>query len=174
MKTLNLSKNEEKIINFLADNSGEDFFSLEIAKKNRISVGGAYYALKNLERKGFISLKEEGRMKFYQIDTKSQLVKQYRIMVLLYSLRGFIKKIKKNCVDLILFGSGSRGEYDKESDVDLLVITRDKEGITEILENYKTDEKYNIKLIIKNPTTWHELEGNDKEFYQEVLKGIKL
>ena len=163
MKTLNLSKNEEKIINFLADNSGEDFFSLEIAKKNRISVGGAYYALKNLERKGFISLKEEGRMKFYQIDTKSQLVKQYRIMVLLYSLRGFIKKIKKN-----------RGEYDKESDVDLLVITRDKEGITEILENYKTDEKYNIKLIIKNPTTWHELEGNDKEFYQEVLKGIKL
>jgi predicted nucleotidyltransferase len=174
MKILDLTKNEEKIINFLADNFSKEFFSSEIAKKTKISIGGAYNALESLKRREFVLFKKEGRMKFYQIDINNQLVKQYRIIVLLYSLRSFIKKIKKNCVDLILFGSGSRGEYDKESDVDLLVVSRDRDGVIEILENYKNDEKYNIKPIIKTPTAWHELEGSDMEFYQEVLKGIKL
>lgn len=172
MKTENLTKNEEIILNFLADYPTQVFFSSEIAQKNKLSVGGTYNALEKLKERNFIELEERGRMKFWKINADNILVKQYRAVSLLNKLSKFISDVKTFSIEIILFGSGARGEYDKDSDIDIFILTHNKDEAYEAIKPYQ--KKYPIKAIIKTPNEWQELEVKDPEFYNEVKRGIKL
>ena len=172
MKNLNLTKNEQKIVNFLADTPWQNFFTTEIAKKTKISLGGCFNALNSLLKKNMIKDEARGNMKFWQINAESALVKQYRVAFLLDKIKNFIKTARPQANGLILFGSGARGEYDKTSDIDLLILANDKQAIKSIINKYA--KKYLIKSIIKTLNEWHELEIKEPEFYQEIKRGIEL
>lgn len=172
MESINLTKNEQKIINFLADTPWQDYYTAEIAKKNKISLGGCFNALNSLAKKNMIKEEARGNMRFWQINADNAIVKQYRIAFLLNKIANFIKAAKSRAIKLVLFGSGARGEYDKTSDIDLLILTNDKQAVEFIINKYA--KKYLIKPIIKSPNEWHELEIKEPEFYQEVRSGIEL
>lgn len=172
MNILSLTKNEEILLNFLADYPVKSFFSMEIAKKNKLSAGGAYNALKKLKDKNFIIAEERGRMKFWKINSEDILVKQYRTACLLNKLSDFISDVKKVSIEVILFGSGARGEYDRNSDIDIFIMTNRKEDALDLIKFYQ--KKYLIKAIIKTPNEWQELEIKEPEFYGEINRGIKL
>ena len=76
----------------------------------------------------------------------------------------FIKKVKENInVDrLILFGSRARGDFTKESDVDLIIISKDFEGIKffrRAPQLYRLwNEPYDIDIVCLTP----------KEFAQKI------
>ncbi|MBU4142069.1 MAG: nucleotidyltransferase domain-containing protein [Patescibacteria group bacterium] len=172
MNILNLTKNEEVILNYLADSPVQSFFGMEIAKKNKLSAGGAHNALVKLKEKNFVSTEERGRMKFYKINSENILVKQYRAAYLLNKLSRFINDAKKISIEAILFGSGARGEYGKDSDIDIFILTNSKEEALELARAYQ--KKYAIKAIVKTPNEWQELEIKEPEFYGEIKRGIKL
>lgn len=172
MSTISLSRNEEIILNFLADYPAQSFLGAEIVKRKKISAGGAHNALKELKEKNFTALEERGRIKLWKINADNILVKQHRAAHLLDKLGKFISGIKKVSIEAILFGSGARGEYSKGSDIDIFILTHDKNGAREAIESYI--KKYPIKAVIKTPNEWQELEVEEPEFYGEVKRGIKL
>lgn len=172
MKTAGLSKNEEIILNFLADYPEKSFLGSEIAKKNKISAGGAHNALNELREKNFVALEERGRMKLWKINGDNILVKQHRTVSLLNKISKFISAIKTVSLEAILFGSGARGEYSRDSDIDIFILAHDKNAARETVESFQ--KKYPIKAVIKTPNEWQELEIKDSEFYGEVKRGIKL
>ncbi|MEA3463767.1 MAG: nucleotidyltransferase domain-containing protein, partial [Patescibacteria group bacterium] len=83
-----------------------------------------------------------------------------------------IKKIKDDCINIVLFGSASRGEQTANSDIDLFILTHDPEAIKSKIAKIKN--KLIIQPIIKTPNQWSELEIKEPEFYNEVKQGIKL
>lgn len=170
--TLNLTRNEEIILNYLADSHVQSFFGTEIAEKNKLSAGGVHNALVKLKEKNFVLIEERGRMKFYKINSENILMKQYRTAHLLNKLRKFIDDMKKVSIEAILFGSGARGEYGKDSDIDLFILTNSKEEALDLVRVYQ--KKYAIKAIVKTPNEWQELEIKEPEFYGEIKRGIKL
>lgn len=172
MKNINLTKNEQGIINLLANSPNENFFTSEIAKKIKISLGGCHNALNDLKKKEMIKAEARGNMKFWQINLGNILVKQYRIAFLLDKINYFIKELKPLCQQIILFGSSARGEYDKTSDIDIVITTNNKQEVKSIINKYS--KEYLIKPIIKTSNEWHELEVKEPEFYQEVKSGIEL
>lgn len=172
MSTISLSKNEETILNFLADYPMQSFLGAEIVKRKKISAGGAHNALKKLKEKNFIAPEERGRIKLWKINNDNILVKQHRAAHLLDKLGKFIRDIKKVSIEAILFGSGARGEYAKDSDIDIFILTHDKNAAHETIGFYR--KKYPIKAVIKTPNEWQELETKEPEFYGEVKRGIKL
>ncbi len=167
-----LSGNEEIILNFLADYPLESFLGSEIVKRKKISAGGAHNALKKLKEKNFIEMEKRGRMKLWKINSENILIKQFRTVYLLDKIGKFISEIKKISIEAILFGSGARGEYSRDSDIDIFVLTHDKSAARELVESYMN--KYPIKAIIKTPNEWQEFEMKEPEFYLEVRRGIKL
>lgn len=167
-----MTKLEEKIIILLADYPEREFYGQEIADKIKASKASASGLLKILSRQGIVFRKIKGRMKFYQINAKSPELKRLRINSAMEKLNLLLPRLEKLSQKIILFGSASRGEQTSGSDIDLLILSRDKGKIRDYLKKIKAGSR--LKAIIKTPGEWSELEVTEPEFYQEIKNGIIL
>lgn len=167
-----MAKIEQKIIELLADYPEREFYAQEIAKKAKCSKASVSGILKALADKKIVFKKVKGHMKFYQINQGSSEVKRARIDLALEKLGPALAKLKKSSQKVILFGSVSRGEQTAGSDIDLFILSADKNETRKILE--KTSRNLQIKAIIKTGSEWAEMEMQEPEFYQEIKNGITL
>lgn len=167
-----MTKLEKKIIMLLADYPEREFYSQEIANKVKGSKASASGLLKALSRQGVVLRKTKGRMKFYQINLKSSELKRLRINSAMEKINLFLPRLERLSQKIILFGSASRGEQTSRSDLDLFILSRDKNKISEALKKISADLR--LKSIIKTPGEWSELEITEPEFYQEIKNGIIL
>lgn len=173
MKLLNffINTTEQKILNFLAQNLGKSFFDKEVAQRTKISRGATNKALRDLAKSRLVIKEKRGRMNFYQASTANPILKEFKVLRNVILLLPLIKRLKKTSEKIILFGSASRGENYKDSDVDLFILAHDKERIKEIIKKLKV--KF-LQLIIKTPTEFVTIEKKDPTFYQEITRGITL
>lgn len=167
-----MAKNKQKIITLLADYPGKEFYAQEIAEKTGCSKASASNILKSLADKKVIFKEAKGHMKFYRINQGSPEVKGARIDLALEKLGPALVKLKKFSQKIILFGSASRGEQTAGSDIDLFILSADKDKTRKTLE--KISRNLQIKAIIKTHGEWAEMEMREPEFYQEIKNGITL
>ena len=149
MNLNNFTKTEEKIITLLSNYPSREFFCRQIAIKLKISAGGVSENLRKLAKRKLIKGCKRGNMKFYQIAEDNTAVKQYKINLTLKRISLLINKLKTKSLEIILFGSTSRGEQTADSDIDLFVLTNDKKWIIKILNSARN--KLLIKAVIKTP-----------------------
>lgn len=167
-----MAKTEQKIITLLADYPEREFYAQEIAKKVKCSKASVSGILKLLADKKIVFKKVKGHMKFYHINQGSSEVKRARIDLALEKLGPTLVKLKKSSQKIILFGSASRGEQTAGSDIDLFILSKNKNETRKILEN--TNRNLRIKAITKTRSEWAEMEAREPEFYQEIKNGITL
>lgn len=167
-----MAKTEQRIIELLADYPEREFYAQEIAKKVKCSKASVSGILKLLADKKIVLKKVKGHMKFYQINQGSSEIKRFKIDLALEKLGSILLKLKKFSLKIILFGSASRGEQTAGSDIDLFILSMDKNETRKILE--KTNRNLRIKAIIKTHSEWAEMETREPEFYQEIKNGITL
>jgi len=86
-------------------------------------------------------------------------------------LHPLVKKIESLAEKIILFGSCARGENIEDSDIDLMIISHNKDEIKDKLYQFK---KLLLKPIIKTPIEFEDLEKKDSTFYLEITRGIVL
>lgn len=162
----------QKILKFLANNPEKVYFDSEIAKNIDISVGACNQSLKELLSLGLVLLEKKGRMNFYQLNNENFLAKQFKIFLKVLEISSLLDKIKKISIKIVLFGSSSRGENISDSDIDLFILSRQKESIVESIK--RMPKNVNIKAIIKTPSELVAMETNDPVFAKEIKMGIKL
>lgn len=167
-----MTKLEEKIIKLLADYPEREFYGQEIADKIKASKAAASGLLKALHGRSIIRKKVKGRMGFYQINQGSPELKKFRINLALEKINPLLSALKKYSQKIILFGSASRGEQTLNSDLDLFILSRDKNKIRGSLK--KISDGSRLQPIIKTPGEWSELEITEPEFYREIKNGIIL
>jgi len=167
-----MTKLEKKLIKLLADYPEKEFYAQEISQKLNFSKASASGILKSLTKRGVVFKKVKGHMKFYQINPKNPEFKKFRINLVLEKVNPLLPKFKKNSQRIILFGSASRGEQTFSSDIDLFILSNDKNEVQAALR--KINAKLPIKAIIKTPSEWSEMEIKEPEFYREVISGITL
>jgi len=167
-----MTKSEQKIIKLLADYPEKEFYGQEIADKLKISKASVSGILKLLSQKGVVFREIKGHMKFYQINRRNPEFKKFRINLALEKVEPFLPKLKKFSQKVILFGSASRGEQTFDSDIDIFVLSYEKNSVRAIFK--EIDAKLKIKAVIKTPSEWSEMEIKEPEFYQEVKNGITL
>jgi len=94
-------------------------------------------------------------------------------------LKEKIKEISPSA-EIILFGSRARGDYDSESDIDLLILIDKKKKITEekiINLCYEFELKYDIIImpLIHSKKEWNSFPYNVSEIKYFIEKeGIKI
>ena len=167
-----MSKIKQKIIKLLAAYPEREFYAQEVAKKVNCSKASAVIILQDLADKKIVHKDKRGHMKFYKINQENIEVKKFKIELALQKLNQPLPRLKKISSKIILFGSASRGEQTFDSDIDLLILTNDKENVRGVLQKFKP--KLGLKPIIKTPSEWSEVEVRDPEFYREVKSGITL
>lgn len=164
---------EQKILDFLSKNPHESFYAAEIATRVHLSKGGTSQSLRKMAGEGLLKTEQRGRMIFYNVDPKSALVKQFKILKHVAVLGPLVEAIKDFSHRAVLFGSCASGEDTPESDIDLFVVTADKEKVKKLIfaQGLFKDK---IQLILKTPQEFMGFEKKEPVLYEEISRGISL
>ena len=165
---------EMAIISLYTGDYNARFYLREIAKLANLPLKTCQDVLVNLEKEKILKSKTEGKNKYFSlnldnINVKSELVKAeiYRTELLLEKypeFKTFLKAIDTNFI-IILFGSFAKLKADKNSDVDLFIVTNKKEKLLyyllphKIHENVLKEESFRKSLTEKEPLI-KEIESN--------------
>lgn len=142
----------------------------DLAKKSKIPQQTASRYLNMLAKLNLIQYTKQGRNKLFYFDLEMPSTKTIMTLIesqksLLFQLKTkeimpTIKEILKNCETLIVFGSYSMGTFNKESDLDMIIIgehnkkeiqkIKQKQTI-EINEHYTTYQEFTQTLNSRNP-----------------------
>jgi len=168
---------EFRVLSFLAKLADRDFHEREIARQTGISYGSANRALNALFADGILARRQAGKMLFYSFNSGDPIAKILRIFISVSMLRPLIKNLREFASEIVLYGSCARGEDTSASDIDLFVISEEKEKALGTIETFrfrKGFENVTIAPVILSSQEMLKSEKTDKEFLSLVREGIVL
>jgi predicted nucleotidyltransferase len=172
-----ISTNQQKVLAFLAKFSDQEYHEREVARRVGISYGSANSVLNELFNEGILVRRRVGKMLFYSFNSRDPIFKTFKIIVSIALIRPLIKKLKDVASEIVLYGSCARGEDTSRSDMDLFVVSEEKEEVLEIIDSFrfiKGFEHLKIEPAVLSPLELLKSEKDDKEFLSLVREGIVL
>ncbi len=167
----------QRVLELFFDEPFREFHLREAARKANVSAPTAKIQLDKFAKKGIIEKSSKANLSLFKANTKS---KRFQLLKTAYFLEkmeksGLVEEIKKRLRPqaIVLFGSTARGEDSRESDIDLLVISKNKQDIEQYAFEKKLGREINMTVFF--PGEWRKKASEDKPFYQRILiEGIVL
>lgn len=172
-----ISTNYQKILRFFVLYPGQSFYEREVARKTGLSPSSVHYCLSHLYRAKLINCKQNGRMCFYSIDEGNPYLREFKVLANILLIEPLIEKLKKLTHKIILFGSWAEGSDTEDSDIDLFIISSEKEKVLSIVDNFSYSTKLGnrkIQPIISQPEELLKKDRKNKLFLEQVEKGKVL
>lgn len=167
-----LRQSELKILDYLtASSEGKGFIS-QIARDTGISKGEVSKAVKVLKSCGLVDSQQNGRNMVCRVDRRLPVFARLRMTFNLIEVMSKIAGLRKHADKIVLFGSCAQGTDTADSDIDLLVITRDKQKADKAARAIKLSRP--VQWVIKTPQEYVVLNNKEKVFAGEISKGIVL
>ena len=161
-----------KLLVFMARHPTAAKYAREISREAGVSAGAASQGLRRLEAGGFVSRKKRGKEFFYSLRTDSAAVRQAKILFTLLELAPLVGELEKTSEKIVLFGSCARGTDTEESDVDLLVITEEKQKALAAVRRFRTAKR--VAPVVVSLNEWTEMRRTDRPFYDRAGSGMVL
>lgn len=152
----------------------KQFYLREISKLTKIPLKTTQTLIAHLEKDRILKSRVSGKNKYFRLNIDNLQTKFYLLQSELHRtavfiekyplFKIFIKEIKANA-PIIVFGSFAEFKADKDSDLDLLIVSKEKVNLPFHLLAYKTheiylDENSFVKSLEKNETLIREIEEN--------------
>jgi predicted nucleotidyltransferase len=160
--------------------SDQSFYTRQIAREVKASIGTVQRELENLSRVGLIVRNSVGNQVFYQANRDAPVFQEMRALVsktigVFSVLRSALQSLSKKIVAAFVYGSLAREEETAQSDIDLMVVG--EATLDEVLSRLSTVEKAIGRPV--NPTVYSIAEFKSKlaagnHFLSSVLKGRKV
>ena len=174
---------ELKIIDFLARNKDKKFTINKIAKNIKEHYSFVHKTINKLNKENIIIKTKAGKahlcslntdnekaiilIQLSEIEKKNELYNKNGKLKLM--LEDFIKSIKTqpNLLSIILFGSYSKGNTTKESDIDILILSKKNINIEKITKEIYAKYGKEINPIIMTPNDFKK--QKDKPIIKEII-----
>ena len=115
-----------RVLRFFFINSGEKGYVNELARILEVDPGNLSRKLKELESEGVLISEFSGKQRYYFLNKKYPLLKEAKkIFEIKYGLAEQIaKRLRaiKGVKEAYIFGSYAKGDFEAESDIDVLLI----------------------------------------------------
>lgn len=167
-----ISTNHQKTLSLLIENGDRSFTEKEIVEATGVSKSGVNMALRDLEKNGLVIRRKRGRMSFFSVDNSIPLIRELKRALSLAALLPLVQKLKAVSRRIILFGSVAQGTDTSESDIDLFVLSSEKDKVVQWVRAFKMAKE--LKPVILTPVEYATSQAKDKAFFQELRKGIVL
>ena len=173
------NKNPMMVLSHLSKNVYQENTATSVSKELDIAISSVHTILKQFEQAGLVTSRTLGKNVIYELDIYHPILKPFRIFDNISSLIPIIEAIKEFSREIILFGSCATGEDTVRSDIDLFVLTDEREKVIEIIRDteIKSEVTPNVRQInpvIEDIHGFIELEKYDNVFYNEIMKGMVL
>lgn len=163
-----------RVLTLLASDPMKEFYQREIAKEAKVSIGAVNQILKSLAEREIVTEDKRGRMIFYRYNLQNPVSKQLKILFNVNDLSELIRQLRERCKRIVLFGSAAEGSDVKGSDLDLFVLTQEKNAVRRAIKDYEGEIGRTIAPIIVNASEFVEMRSKDKALYDRILRGIIL
>jgi len=167
----------QKVLSLLTKFSDKEFYERQIARKIGIAYGSANRALNELHSTGAIKRRREGKMYFYSVDPSNAAITEFKKLINMMLIEPLIEELKNRSSRIVLYGSCARGIDTYHSDLDLFIVSNDKEQVREAIDDFSFSrgfEDIHIQPVIKSPTELLEAGESEQSFLEEVEQGIIL
>ena len=166
-----------KVVKFFLENPYEEAYLRQLAKRLNLSSFAIKKYADLLVREDFIKEERKANLRYFKANTNNLFFKHLKIafninIILKSGLLDFLKENLVNVSSIVLFGSTAKGNDDKNSDIDILIIGKEK-----YLDLVKFEEKIDkeITLRIFSWSEWNKQATENKAFYSDVIShGIPL
>ena len=174
---------EWRVLKYLLESSRRSYVN-EVAKKADVSKGTASKALKYFEEVGVLKVEKLGNVKMYSsIDSPLTRSLKKLIAISLIDEIGLVDQfLEKDSTlsSLALYGSFAEGTYDRKSDIDLLIVSENKNDFSELLDSLEKQSGREVTLLTYKISDLIKSRKSDPVFYEnlknnhEILYGAKL
>jgi len=163
---------EQKIVNFLAANSGEEFTEKAISKATGVKKSAVNLALRRIIKLKIIERKKIGRNSLNKIAENNVIAKEIKVLQNILILFPLLEKLKTESQKIILFGSSAEGKNEKKSDFDLFIQTNSPAKVNKIILSSPLREK--LQPVVKKPKDMLKINKNKPLLFQEIERGRVL
>ena len=162
------------VISLYSGNYKEEFYLRQISKLAKLPLKTCQNVLIALEKNRILKSKVEGKNKYFSLNLDNIQTKSYLLQAEIFKLdnfldhyqefKTFLKSIHSNIL-IIIFGSFAKFNVDKNSDLDLLVLSKEEQKFPYHLLPYKIhqinlSEDSFKKALIEKETIIKEIEEN--------------
>jgi len=116
-------------------------------------------------------------MYFYSVDKTNPYLREFKILANLLLIEPLVEKLKGLSHKIILFGSWAEGSDNEDSDIDLFIVSSEKEKVLSVVNKFSYSARlYNRKVqsIINAPEDLLKKSKEEKVFHEQVEKGKVL
>ncbi|MCD6403005.1 MAG: nucleotidyltransferase domain-containing protein [Candidatus Aenigmarchaeota archaeon] len=154
-----------KILDVMLENSNKEYSLREIIKKSKVSKITALNNLKKLSKMDVVEKirKNDGRV-FFKIKNNS-LTHELKLLWIVSQLYPFFKNVD---YEVYLFGSYANGDYDENSDIDLLIFQRRTKEIIRTIRRIENKLKKRVNAIFYTPIEWMKVKKVNPGFFEMV------
>lgn len=179
LKNLIGSKTRQIILKAFVESPNTEYYTRQLAKLHKISVGTLHRELKKLSSSGILNERKIGNLKLFSLNKLNPLYEEIKNII--YKTEGVIKFLKDAISGIrgvrvaFIYGSFAKGDERQDSDVDMFLIG-DNINEDELIHAVNNVEKKLFKEI--NYTRYAEIEykrerKKKNSFILEVIKGKK-
>ena len=166
-----------KLVKYFLENPYQEFYLRELARKLKLSPFSIKKYADILIKEKIILEERKANLRYLKANMNNLFFSHLKILNNIYILSnsGVIEYLIKeipNTSSITLFGSAAKSLDDKNSDIDILVIGKEKQID---LGKFENGLKKSINLHILSWSEWNQKAKNDSAFYFDVIgSGIKL
>ena len=170
-------KPESKIYNAYFETSKDNLYFNEIKELTKLSDSSLSNTLKKLTEDNIITKEITKSNTYYKIKNKKIFALKFSEIAInkfeqlnlgvKSPLRNFLKNISNDVYSIILFGSASKKQEQKGSDIDLLIVINKKTDLSKNKKEAEITSKYPISLF---QATINQLEQNKDDVVIQARK----
>lgn len=168
------SKLERKLLSYFLLNIEEKLYLHEIARKLDVNPANLDKKLKQLESKQLFKSEFQGNQKYYYINKKFPLLKEYRSII---NKTEGIEIILKNALqnisgvkEVYIFGSYAKDSFDISSDIDLLIIgDADPLKLSKKIAEIEREMNREINIVQMSEKEYAEKKLNNNPLIKEIF-----
>jgi len=172
-----IATTNQKILSLLVKFSDKEFYERQIARKIGIAYGSANRALNELYSTGTIKRRREGKMHFYSVDSSNPAIIELKKLINLMLIEPLVESLKNISSQVVLYGSCAQGVDTSKSDLDLFIVSSNRERVAEVINNFSFQQGFediHIQPVIRSPVELLEAGESEQAFLEEVEQGIIL
>lgn len=169
--------NVQSFLRYFFEEPNKWFHVREMSRLLRLNPTTASKYLNQLCKEGLLIKKYERKFLLFRANTESNSYKDAKIHYNIKSIRnsGLLEYLERELhypEAIVMFGSYSKGENDKNSDIDLFVVSNIKKELD--LGIFEKKLKAKIELFIKDKREFDQLQKENKNLANSILNGFVI
>ncbi|MCX6802969.1 MAG: nucleotidyltransferase domain-containing protein [Candidatus Diapherotrites archaeon] len=154
----------------------------EVGRETKLSVFSAKKYCDAFLKEGLLKVEDVGNQRRFSLNNNSPYTKELKktFSLLWFKEREIEKIVSDKAHSFAIYGSFASGEFDENSDLDLLVIGLKEEIDNLQLSKFRKEIKREVQLVCYDWVKWEKMKKEKHEFAQSILgkhiliKGGKL